>query len=419
MDQEKGAGHHIITTTAVQRLFDARASGGKLVGMTESEFAGALDKAQEYMDRWYGPTILPFWLDEAAQKQHGLADPHLSPKENVARIKGWVEDNTVKAVLLAQQHKIGDAISALGAAVHALEDTYSEAHMWRSVSEHFGVETADIQQIMVFDPTGLSGGGGIIGAILKLKDASMGTHDEWFDKVPLDKRGHMVEGDDKAATNAVVRLLNSFMDAYDNTTIPPSGRSEAEDFRGKSFGHMESTMKTIQGIVDEGVGPMFQLAQNAKIATSPSAAGWKQERHERKSEDQAEIDHADRVRPPDIEFDGGLEFDPSSPLGGRQVTLKWREINKGGNASSYRAKVTWSDAGGSHESTLPDLSLDQNDSRDRTLSIDLAKGSATGDFTVSLEVPGGAGAAPRLSATVNIGKASIFDRTDPQKQAAQ
>jgi hypothetical protein len=270
MDQEKGAGHHIITITAVQRMFAARATDGKLLGMTEREFAGALDKAQEHMDRWYGPTVLPFWMDEAAQKQHGIADPHLSPKENVARIKGWVEDNTVKAVLLAHQQKIGDAIKALGAAVHALEDTYSEAHMWRSVSEHFGVETAEIQQIMVFDPTGMSGGGGITGQILRVKGASMGTHDEWFDKVPLDKRGEMVEGDDKAATNAIVRLLNSFMDAYDNTTVPPSGGSEADDFRGRSLGHMEGAMKSMQAIVDDGVAPMFQLAQNAKVAASPS-----------------------------------------------------------------------------------------------------------------------------------------------------
>jgi hypothetical protein len=404
MDQEKGAGHHIITATAVQRLFAARATDGKLLGMTEPEFAGALDKAQEHMDRWYGPTVLPFWMDEAAQKQHGIADPHLSPKENVARIKGWVEDNTVKAVLLAHQQKIGDAIKALGAAVHAVEDTYSEAHMWRSVSEHFGVETAEIQQIMVFDPTGMSGGGGIIGQILRLKDASMGTHDEWFDKVPLDKRGEMVEGDDKAATNAIVGLLNSFMDAYDNTTVPPSGGSEAEDFRGKSLGHMEGAIKSIQGIVDDGVAPMFQLAQNAKVAASPSGPGWNQQRQERRSEDQAEIDQADQVRPPDIEFDGGLQFDfRRSPFRRQPVTLKWREINKGGSSSSYSAKVRWSDAEGSHEATLPDLSLDQNDSRERTLSVEVAQASAAGEFTVTHEVPGAAGASARLTGTLNVG----------------
>lgn len=66
--------------------------------------------------------------------------------------------------------------------------------MWRTASDHFGVETAEIQQITVFDPTGWSGGGGIIGDALHLKDVTMGTHDEWFDKVPLDRRGQMVEG---------------------------------------------------------------------------------------------------------------------------------------------------------------------------------------------------------------------------------
>ena len=410
MDQQKGAGHHIITRTAVQRLFATRAKNGRILGMKETDFTDALDGAQEHMDRWYGPTILPFWMDEAAQKEHGIADPHLSPEENVKRIKGWVEDNTIKAVLLAQQHKIGDAISDLGAAVHALEDTYSEAHMWRSASEHFGVETAQIQQIMVFDPTGLSGGGGIIGDVLRLKDVSMGTHDEWFDKVPLDKRGQMVEGDDKAATNAIVRLLNTFMDSYDNTTVPATGASEAEEIRGKSLGHMDATMNGIQDIVDEGIAPMFQLAQNAKVAASPSQPGWNQERQERKSEDRAEIDQANQIRLPKIEFDGALEFEPSPPLGGRPVTLKWRETNKGGNCSSYTATVAWSDAGGNHESKLTALNLDQNDSRERTLSIDLAKGAATGEFTVTLEVPGALATPATLSATVNIAKPSIFER---------
>jgi hypothetical protein len=416
MDQEKGAGHHIITKTAVERLFATRAKDGKILGMKEPAFAAALDGAQEHMDRWYGPTILPFWMDEAAQKEHGIADPHLSPEENVKRIKGWVEDNTVKAVLLAHQKKIGDAISDLGAAVHALEDTYSEAHMWRSASEHFGVETAEIQQIMVFDPTGLSGGGGIIGEVLRLKDASMGTHDEWFDKVPLDKRGQMVEGDDKAATNAIVRLLNSFMDAYDNTTVPATGAPEAEAFRGKSVGHMDATMNGIQDIVDKGIAPMFQLAQNAKVAASPSQPGWNQERQERKSEDQAEIDHANQIRPPEIEFDGALEFAPSPPLGGRPVKLKWREVNKGGRCPSYKANVTWSDAGGNHESSLPGLSLDQNDSQERMVSVDLAKGAATAEFKLTLEVPGAAGTPATLSATVNIAKPSIFERSNPPSQ---
>ena len=402
MDQEKGAGHHIITTTAVQRLFAARAHDGKLLGLKEKEFASELDDAQKHMDRWYGPTILPFWLDEAAQKQHGIADTNLSAEENVARIKGWVEDNTVKAVLLAQQKKIGAAISALGAAVHALEDSYSEAHMWRSASEHFGVETAEIQQIMVFDPTGLAGGGGLIGQFLGLKDVSMGTHDEWFDKVPLDKKGEMVEGDDKAATNAIERLLNSFVDAYDTTVVPSSGASEAEDYRGRSLGHMDVCMQSVQEIVDEGIAPMFKLARDADVALTPSEPGWEQDRQARHTADQAQIDQADQVRPPDIQFDGGLEFDPPSPSGGQPVTLRWREINKGGSSQSYSAKVTWSDAGGNHEQMLPGLSLDQNDSRERTLSVDLAEASAVCEFSVTHEVPDAIGTPAALTGTLNI-----------------
>ena len=290
MDQQKGAGHHIITRTAVPRLFEAEKMK-TFLGLDEKAFADALDGAQEYMDRWYGPTILPYWMDEAAQAQHGIADPHLSAAENVARIEGWVEDNTVKAALLASQQKIGDAIKDLGAAVHALEDTYSEAHMWRSLGEHYGVETAAIQQIMVFDPTGFHGGGGFIADLLHIDGASMGTHDEWFDKVPLDKRGEMVLGDDKAATNAITRLLTTFVAAYDQTKVPATGAAEAAEHQTQMKGQMATTVTKIKDLVHEGIKPMFQLAKGAKVAASPDEQ-WKSERDERKREDQAQIDAA-------------------------------------------------------------------------------------------------------------------------------
>jgi hypothetical protein len=402
MDQQKGAGHHIITTTAVHRLFAEQARDGRILGMTEAEFAHSLDRAQEHMDRWYGPTILPFWLDEAAQKQHGIANPHLSAEENVSLIKGWVEDNTVKAVILAQQKKIGDAIKALGAAVHALEDTYSEAHVWRSVSEHFGVETAAIEQIMVFDPTGLSGGKGIIGDALHLKDVSMGTHDEWFDRVPLDKRGQMVEGDDRAATNAIQRLLESFVAAYDCTRVPDTGASEAEDFRGRSHGQMSSSVSGIRAIVDEGIAPLLQVAEHARVASSPKAPGWDEERHERRAEDQAQIDQADAVRAPEIDFDGVLQFEPSNPSGGQTVTVRWRDVNRGGSCPSYSARISWTDAGGDHQATLENLELEQNDSRERSIAVDLGAGSGVGQFRVAHEIPGATRSSAELTASVDI-----------------
>jgi hypothetical protein len=398
MDQEKGAGHHIITKVAVERLFaSGRARDGKILGMSQDDFFHILDGDQEYIDRWYGPTVLPFWMDEAAQKQHGLADPNLSTEENVTQIRNWIEDNTAQGALLAAQQNIGQAMQKLGAAVHALEDTYSEAHMWRGVSEHFGVETAEIQQIMVFDPSGLSKGGGVISnMVLKLKGASEGTHDAWFDKVPLDKRGDMVEGDDKAATNAITRLLDTFFAAYDNTT----GSAGAEGPQAESLGHMDSTMAQIEQIVSNGIAPMLKVAQNAKVAASPDAAGWAGERDQRKAADQAEIDAGNATRAPDIEFDGALEFDPAPPSAGRSVTLKWREVNKGGSCPSYAVKISWTDGGGSHETTVSDLSLEQNDSRERSHPVDLADGAATCQFTLTTEVPGAAGGA-QLTASVD------------------
>jgi hypothetical protein len=91
-------------------------------------------------------------------------------------------------------------------------------------------------------------------------------------------------------------------------------------------------------------------------------------------------------------------------------------VNKGGDCSSYNANLSWSDADGGHESALPGLKLGQNDSLERSLSVDLAKGAATGEFTVTLQVPGAAGTPAKLSATVNIAKPSIFERNNPPNQ---
>ncbi|HWE57564.1 MAG TPA: hypothetical protein VG435_18815, partial [Acidimicrobiales bacterium] len=75
-----------------------------------------------------------------------------------------------------------------------------------------------------------------------------------------------------------------------------------------------------------------------------------------------------------------------------------------------RARVSWSDAAGNHEVTLTDLSLDQNDSRERTVTIELAKGAATGEFSVSHEVPGADRPSRKLTVTAPIQKPPAFGR---------
>lgn len=206
MDQEQNAGHHVITKDAVHELFTSGRADehGRIDGLTEDEFYDKLDADQAFMDRWYGPTGLPAWADGADQREHALADPSLTGEQNLQRDRSWVQDN------LAEAHDAGpasnaDAMSHLGAAAHALEDSYSEAHEWRDDSEHSGNPDAKVESINVFDPTGIQGGGGVFGSF-------EGTHDERFDHVPIDALGHPILGEDRAAVSATAQLLENYVD---------------------------------------------------------------------------------------------------------------------------------------------------------------------------------------------------------------
>jgi hypothetical protein len=205
MDQEQNAGHHVITKDAVHELFTSGRADqhGRIDGLTEDEFYQKLDDDQAFMDRWYGPTGVPAWASGDNQREHAMADPSLTGEQNLQRDRAWVQDN------LAQAHDAGpasneNAMSHLGAAAHALEDSYSEAHEWRDDSEHSGNPDAKVESINVFDPTGIQGGGGVFGV--------EGTHDERFDRVPIDALGHPILGDDRAAVSATAQMLENYVD---------------------------------------------------------------------------------------------------------------------------------------------------------------------------------------------------------------
>src|SRR6266487_2559308 len=149
MDQDEGAGHHAVTRQAVRELFaSGRAdAGGKIDGMTEDQYYTALDSAQKYQDRWYGPTTHPAWMDGAAQREHGMADPSHDGTWNLQTDKSYVENQ------LSQAHSGGaDQMQHLGNASHALEDSYSEAHAWRGDAANQGDPTAPVTSFNVFDP---------------------------------------------------------------------------------------------------------------------------------------------------------------------------------------------------------------------------------------------------------------------------
>jgi hypothetical protein len=213
MDQSNGAGHHAITREAVRELFaSGRAdAGGRIDGMTEDEYYAALDEAQLYQDRWYGPTLHPASLDGAAQREHGMADPQHDGAWNLATDEQYVEDE------LTQAHG-GHQMQHLGAAAHALEDSYSEAHAWRGPSADQGDPNAPVESFNVYDPM----------PDLRLHMwGAMGTHDERFDHVPLDEHGHLIHGTDQAAAHATAEMLEAYHD-HEHQTGAQAAAAEHE-----------------------------------------------------------------------------------------------------------------------------------------------------------------------------------------------
>ena len=94
----------------------------------------------------------------------------------------------------------------LGAAVHALEDSYSEAHAWRGVAANHGDPTAPLESLNVFNPlpSPHQHTWGVLG--------TEGTHDARFDHVPVGEQGELIRGTDIAAAHAVAQALGTFHD---------------------------------------------------------------------------------------------------------------------------------------------------------------------------------------------------------------
>ena len=209
MDQDSGAGHHAITRAAVAELFaSGRADAHGLInGMTQDQYYRVLDHAQEKQDRWYGPTTHPAWADGKAQREHGMADPHLTGEQNLAIDRNYVEQNLADA-------RHGNEMTHLGAAVHALEDSFSEAHAWRGDAVNRGDPSAPIESLNVFNPLpsphqhtwGWPFG-------------TEGTHDVRFDHVPVGKNGDLIRGTDIAAAHAIAQALGAYHDhQHENDT---------------------------------------------------------------------------------------------------------------------------------------------------------------------------------------------------------
>lgn len=199
-------GHRELTVTAVHRLYDDLAGPDDLIrGVGRHDYARAVDRAQARQDRALGaglirnvantgrtfpyagpgPTLHSAYLNPDVQREHFLADPFRSGEDNLRINAQYVVDQLRLAW--------ASSIRPLGAAVHAIQDSYSGAHVWRDYAVHDGDPTAAVRALHVFTPSHLLG-----------RDDGRNTHADAFDHPPAGS------GTTRAAVGATYRILRAY-----------------------------------------------------------------------------------------------------------------------------------------------------------------------------------------------------------------
>jgi hypothetical protein len=183
------SGHHDITRAAVLKLYQRLgAADGTIQGWTETQYAEAVNEWQAYQDRVTGPTTHSAYRSPAVQREHFMADPFRRGDDNLRTNAAYVFEQ------LAAAHQNADLeLKHLGAAVHALQDSYSGAHAWREDSVYDGDPHAPVQSLQVFTPLHVVG----------IEDGK-NTHADEFDQPPTSS------GSARAAVEATYRLLCAY-----------------------------------------------------------------------------------------------------------------------------------------------------------------------------------------------------------------
>jgi hypothetical protein len=202
-DQEKKAGHHAITLETTSLLFRRPGNHGKILGLTENKFYEKLDYWQAYADRsllggtfehtpfGFGDTWMPEDWNRDAQRKHSVADSHKTGAENLKDIQNFIVNqlDLAKGYHLEKDYK--NEWQCLGAVVHALQDSYSNAHVFRDP----GNPTDPYSPIQAFN-------------VYYWEDS---THDDKYDKVPV-INDDLYRGTDKAAASAGAILLGLYIE---------------------------------------------------------------------------------------------------------------------------------------------------------------------------------------------------------------
>jgi hypothetical protein len=202
-------GHHELTVTAVHRLYDELADARDLVrGLARHRYADTLDRAQAHQDRALaaglirnvantgrtvpyagpGPTLHSAYFNPDVQREHFLADPYRCGEDNLRINAEYIIEQLRRAGGSATRQEM----RRLGAAVHAVQDSYSGAHVWRDHAVYDGDPTAAVRALHVFTPSHLLGW-----------DDGRNTHFGAFDQPPAGS------GTARAAAEATYRILRA------------------------------------------------------------------------------------------------------------------------------------------------------------------------------------------------------------------
>jgi hypothetical protein len=286
-DQEKDRGHHVVTWHAVRQLFEMN-PGGTLLGHNQSDFFHKLDDAQARADGVpfpgiTGPVMGHFehvkedirsgnastarpssglFGAPDVQREHAIADPKMSAHENVAAIKGFILDQLIAA---RAAHDAGDSAAEfthLGRAVHCLEDSYSNAHMFR-------------------DPSNPMDPNSPINAVLNFHPAShTNTHVGTFDSVPTvpgDPTNALARLSDQAAAKAIGIVLHTYVSRPDVCGGDSAAIKQAFQRTLDPFFHTSSTVQ----VLDDKHSAAFQHQlgdhyKNEMSQSAPSTRGHEQ-----------------------------------------------------------------------------------------------------------------------------------------------
>jgi hypothetical protein len=218
-------GHRDITYAAVARLYQVLSCPDDTIhGVPQKVYSDALDLAQAYQDRPIGaglienhagtgesypyvgpgPTTHSAYRNPNVQREHFMADPYRKGPDNLRTNSGYILEQLAAAHRSASAE---DEITYLGAAAHALQDSYSGAHAWREESVYEGEVTAPVQSLHVFTP------GHAVGI-----DDGKNTHADEFDRPPTES------GSARAAVEATYLMLRCYELNRDN---PPEEAAHA------------------------------------------------------------------------------------------------------------------------------------------------------------------------------------------------